>query len=299
VTFLPFEDLLETRASEGLEREYCASCFGGVHPIREYSERFAPIVVPGEEFPRVEDESQRDMRRAKIFALASGNGTNVEVLAQAANDGVLDADFVGVGTNNPDAFVLSRAKRYDISEYIVEFQKDALKDPELRKEREDVIAEIIIESGADVLVLAGWMLILGDEFLQKMQEHGIVVLNLHPALLSGVGADQLQSSKGKVWEIRGVRAIEKAYDLPYHEMPASGVTVHQVLPAKVQGGVKFDVGPIVLREEVAKRYGSNESLEEWGNRIHEAEYRALPAAVNRVLHVINKGVDVSQGNYPW
>jgi len=73
----------------------------------------------------------------------------------------------------------------------------------------------------------------------------------------------------------------------------SGVTVHQLLP-----GNTFDTGPIVLKEEVHKRVGG-ETREDWERRIHEAEYRVLPTAINRVLHVMKHGIDVSKGEFPW
>ena len=96
------------------------------------------------------------------------------------------------------------------------------------------------------------------------------------------------TSHGKIPVIRGSHAIEDAYN---QNVRVSGVTVHQVVPGP------FDTGPVILQEEVHRING--ESLEEWEQRIHSTEYRILPTALKRVIHVMKQGVDVSDGKFPW
>ena len=80
-----------------------------------------------------------------------------------------------------------------------------------------------------------------------------------------------------------------AFDL---NLRVSGVTVHQVLP-----NANFDTGPIVLKEEVARKPG--ESWSGWEARMHNTEHRVLPTALKRVIHVMKHDIDVSKGQFPW
>jgi phosphoribosylglycinamide formyltransferase-1 len=140
-----------------------------------------------------------------------------------------------------------------------------------------------------MVVLAGWKLILPDAFLHELQRLEIAVINLHPALLSRREESHVATSRGRIPVLRGANAIHDAFEL---NLRVSGVTVHQVLPNALH-----DTGPIVLKEEVARKAG--EPWSAWEARMHETEHRVLPAALKRVLHVIRHGIDVSAGQFPW
>ena len=164
-----------------------------------------------------------------------------------------------------------------------------LKDPKKRSEYERQLIEEIEKNPPDTIILAGWMIVLDDTFLYRMQELEIPVINLHPAILTRDNRPTVATSRGEIPVIRGAHAIEDAYR---QNLPVSGVTVHQVLP-----GYSHDVGPIILQEEVRRING--ETFEQWEKRIHEAEYRILPTALKRVLHVMKHNIDVSKGDYRW
>jgi folate-dependent phosphoribosylglycinamide formyltransferase PurN len=183
---------------------------------------------------------------------------------------------------------MKKAQKHNIStSSIPSYGK--LKNPEKRLEYEQELINKIKQNTPDVIVLAGWMLILGDKFLQTMQEMEIPVLNLHPALLTNDNQQFVTTSRGQVPVLRGTHAIQDAYN---QKLPVSGVTVHQLIPGQI-----FDAGPIILQEEVRKK--EEETIEEWEKRIHDAEYRILPTALKRVLHVIKNNIDVSKGDFPW
>ncbi|MBI4137147.1 hypothetical protein HY469_03735 [Candidatus Roizmanbacteria bacterium] len=276
VTFLPVDDMLSSM--DASRDTNCTFCFEDDHPLRDYVDNL----------PRKE---RSILGKPKIMTLASGGGTNFQEIITGVEDGYIDAELVGLISNNPAAHALERAYSHDIlSEAISSAGK--LKDPAKRREYLEQVAQKIECSGADLVVLAGWMVVLDDVFLQKMQDLEIPVLNLHPALLSADNAENVMTSRGKIPVVRGAHAIYDAYAHDPLRMQVSGVTVHQVLP-----GNQFDVGPIVMKEEVRRH--ADESIEEWEQRIHTAEYRVLPAAINYALHVMNSGIDASKGRYPW
>jgi phosphoribosylglycinamide formyltransferase-1 len=101
-------------------------------------------------------------------------------------------------------------------------------------------------------------------------------VNIHPALLSGKGAEQVTSSQGVVPEIRGVSAIEKSFAFPLEQMPVTGVTIHYIDPAKI-----FDTGEVILKQEVRRRAG--ETLEKLEKRVHETEHEMYGTALQKIL----------------
>jgi phosphoribosylglycinamide formyltransferase-1 len=108
------------------------------------------------------------------------------------------------------------------------------------------------EREVDLLVLAGFMEILGADFIRRFEGK---IVNVHPSLLPA---------------FPGVQAIEKAIE---HGVKVAGVTVHFV-----DEGV--DSGPIVLQEAFELPYPR--AIAEIEERIHEIEHRLLPRAVRLI-----------------
>ncbi len=263
VTYLPRKGL-----DEPLEKplkHMCTHCFGGKHPIDE---------LPKAVYRR---DVNKKLLQQKVLFLASGNGTNVEAILQAMDRKDILAKPIGIVTNNPSAGVIQRAKNHKIPALVFD-STGKMKGDARAKYFKDLLKGIVKNpAGApDVIVLAGWMMILPTEFIEGLKKKNIDIINLHPALLTGQGRSTVMTSKGPVPEIRGVDAIEKAFATDIAEMPVTGVTVHHVVPAQ---GV--DTGEVIIKQEVARR--SHETLAELAERMHEVEHQLLPLAVQKIL----------------
>jgi len=179
-----------------------------------------------------------------IAVLASGSGTNLEAIAQAIDDGEVPARIALVLSDNPDAFALERAQRRGIDTALVR-----LGDFPDRPSYDRAIAETLLEAGIDLVVLAGYMKLVGPEFVEAFRGR---IMNIHPALLPS---------------FPGEHGVRDALD---HGVKVTGVTVHFVDEG-------LDTGPIIVQEAVPVEEGDDE--ETLHNRIHLAEYRAYPRAI--------------------
>ena len=272
VTYLPIEET--AKAFGSTPDTFCHFCFGGPHPIYDARESFR--------------QKERLIRgKAKLAVFVSGNGTNLQNIIEGINRGNLDAKIVEVISNKPDAYGLTRAKNNNISTGVIP-SHGRLKDIQKRDKFEEELFAEINKTSPDIIILAGWMVVLSDDFIAKSQQMEIPIINLHPALLTTGNNQEVMTSRGKIPVIRGAHAIQDAYE---QDLQVSGVTVHQILPGP------FDTGPVILQEEVRRIKG--ESAEEWEKKIHAAEYRILPTALKRIIHIMKQGIDVSDGKFPW
>ncbi len=208
----------------------------------------------------------------RIVVFASGEGTNFQEVINAVEKGEIDAEITGLISNNPDAYAVKRASNHGIYSTIIP-SYGRLKDPIKRREMERDIFNKVIDLSPDLIVLAGWMVVLSDNFIENANIMGIKIINLHPALLTEREEGEYDSSAGKIPVIRGAHAIQESYEM---NLPFSGVTVHEVIPGP------FDTGPIILQQEVVREAG--DTPESWEQKIHEAEYSVLPKAINLVIH---------------
>ena len=273
ITFLSTDEIATAfgRASH----EQCTFCLGGEHPVYGRQEAFARR-------SRVRGE------RLKVAVFISGSGSNLREVLRGVDDGEIDAEISSVVSNRAGAVGLRYAELHAIPMVVIA-SKGRLKDPVLRDAFLDELTAHMRATMPDLVVLAGWTVILGDRFLTEMQALEIPVINLHPALLSRRDETHVATSRGRIPVLRGAHAIHDAFEL---NLRVSGVTVHQVLP-----GDAFDTGPIVMKEEVARKHG--ESWSGWEARVHNAEHRVLPTALKRVIHVLKHDIDVSKGQFPW
>ena len=176
-----------------------------------------------------------------IGVLISGSGTNLQAIIDAiAHDG-LNVRIVKVISSRPDAYGLKRAAAAGIP--TVSLSREAYEDAPAANA---FIAQQFLEAGAEYLVMAGYMRIIGPEVLQAFPDR---VLNLHPALLPS---------------FPGAHGIQDAFDAG---VKITGVTVHFANEV-------YDQGPIIAQRAVAVREG--ETVEELEARIHEAEYELYP-----------------------
>lgn len=180
----------------------------------------------------------------KIAVLASGSGTNLEAIAQAIADGDCPARIVLVVSDNPEAFALERASRRGIPTRVF-----LMTDYDDRPSFDRAIVAALREADVELVVLAGYMKLVGDEFVAAFRNR---IMNIHPALLPCFPGEQ-----------GVVDALE-------HGVKVTGVTVHFVDEG-------LDSGPIIAQEAVPVEEGDD--AETLHNRIHVSEYRIYPRAI--------------------
>ncbi|MHB8235707.1 MAG: phosphoribosylglycinamide formyltransferase, partial [Solirubrobacteraceae bacterium] len=116
-----------------------------------------------------------------IAVLVSGAGTNLQALLDTVHE--REALIVAVASSTPDAPALARARERDVPT-----QCFARLDYADRAERDGALADWLVARGARLVVLAGYMELLGAEFLERFAD---AVINVHPSLLPafpGLGA---------------------------------------------------------------------------------------------------------------
>lgn len=273
VVYLPIEET--TKAFGGHPKDFYWTPFGGPHPIRGKQE----------EFPK---RKHSISGKPKLAIFISGGGTNLQVMIDAIESGELDAKIVSVISNKSDAYGLERAKKHHIPTFVLTYEGKR-SDKAARKRYEEQLIKHIEETKPDLIQLAGWNFVFGETFLGKMQELEIPVINQHPALLPSKNTDKIATSQGVMPVHRGAHVILD----PFNDgLPVSGFTVHQLLP-----GDDFDTGPVILSAEAHRH--PDDTLETWEKRIRATEYLFIVTAVKRILHVMQYGIDVSKGTFPW
>ncbi|MFL5841554.1 MAG: phosphoribosylglycinamide formyltransferase [Thermoleophilaceae bacterium] len=180
-----------------------------------------------------------------IAVLVSGEGTNLQAILDTVHGG--DVEVVGVAASRADARGLERAREAGIETAV--FAKD---DYAGRDARDRALADWIEGRGARLVVLAGFMELLGAEFIDRFRN---AIVNVHPALLPA---------------FPGVHAIEQALD---YGVKVAGVTVHFV-----DEGV--DSGPIILQRSFELPYPRDIAAVE--QKVHQIEHELLPRAVSLI-----------------
>lgn len=185
-----------------------------------------------------------DHRTCRIVVLASGAGSNLAALLDANTDQTWGGQIVAVGSDVPDCGALTLARDANVPAFALPLQ-----DFSDRAQWDIALAKAVGDYAPDLIVSAGFMRILGDEFLTQWEGK---IINTHPALLpSFPGA-------------HGVR------DALAYGVKVTGVTVHLV-----DRGV--DTGPILAQRAVAVR--DDDTQEELHERIKIVERQLLVEVV--------------------
>ncbi|MCC6313765.1 MAG: phosphoribosylglycinamide formyltransferase [Thermomicrobiales bacterium] len=208
----------------------------------------------------------------RIAALASGSGSNVQALLEAARAGALAAEIAVVVADRPSG-ALERAEAAGVQALCLPLRDR--RDIAARGAYERRLADALEPFAPDLIVLAGWMLVLSPVFLDRFPGR---IINLHPALLPDGDEDAVETSHGPQPAFRGARAVR---DVLRAGMPVTGATVHWVTP-------RCDVGPAIAREEVLVRSEDDEAA--LHARIKAIEHRLLPRAVALALEQIDERV---------
>ena len=181
---------------------------------------------------------------ARITILISGRGSNMAALIDAAAAGRSHGAVTQVISNRADAAGLDTAQMHGIATTVVDHRAHAS-----RAAFDDALSAVIDRSEPDLIVLAGFMRILGADFVQRYAGR---MLNIHPSLLPAYpGTDTHRRALAD----RAAR---------------HGCTVHFVTP-------DVDGGPIVAQAEIPIR--SDDDSESLAARVLAEEHRLLPQVV--------------------
>jgi phosphoribosylglycinamide formyltransferase-1 len=181
-----------------------------------------------------------------VAVLASGAGTNLQALLDRVHgrDGV---EIVAVASDKPEATALELARAAGVTAEV--FPASSFP---TRADRDSALAGWLLSREVELVVLAGYMQLLSDQFLGRFERR---VINVHPALLPA---------------FPGLRAVEQALE---YGVKVFGVTVHFV-----DEGV--DTGPVILQRAI--EIHDPGSPEDVLARLHEVEHELLPDAVRLI-----------------
>jgi phosphoribosylglycinamide formyltransferase-1 len=185
-------------------------------------------------------------RVLRLGVLGSGRGSNLEAIARAIDEGRLPAKLAAVLSDQPEARILELGRQHGARTEVV---VPSTPRGRLDAETEERFVSILREANVDLVVLAGFMRILGPVFLAAYPRR---ILNVHPSLLP---------------KHRGANAAAQALAAGDQ---VTGCTVHHV-----DEGV--DTGEIIAQREVPVQPGDTaESLQA---RIQSAEHELLPSVI--------------------
>lgn len=195
-----------------------------------------------------------------VAVLVSGFGSNLQALLDAAGSGLLHTDFRLVASDVADAHGLTRARRAGIATAIL-----PPADFSDRAEWDEALTARLCESGAQLVILAGFMRVLGPAMVHAW--HGRM-LNVHPSLLPRY--------RGLHTHRRVLEAGERMH----------GASIHYVTE-------ELDGGPVVLQARIPVLAGDDE--ESLMRRVQAREHEVYP----RVVEWIAAGRLVWRQDGPW
>lgn len=184
----------------------------------------------------------------KIAVLGSGKGSNFRAILNAAMAGQLKIHPVLAISDNADAGLLNLAENLGVTTKVIHEPKFRTR---LSEEIETDLVEAIRASGAELVVLAGWMRMVKTQMLAAFPRR---IINIHPSLLPA---------------FPGLEAWRQALDA---RVEKTGCTVHFV-----DGGM--DTGEIIAQNEVPVLPG--DTAETLHARIQDAEHRLYPEVIAR------------------
>ena len=191
------------------------------------------------------------MTKIKIGALASGSGSNFEAIIQSCEDGILKdkATVEVLICNKAGAYCMERAKKHNISYFLIESDKYE----GTREEFDQKMIEVLDRYECELIVLVGYMRFVSEFFINHFKGN---IMNIHPALLPS---------------FKGMHAHEDAIA---YGVKISGVTVHFV-------DIHEDHGPIIIQKAVPVY--DTDSKDTLGPRILKWEHKAFPKAIELFL----------------
>jgi len=189
--------------------------------------------------------AERPVREQRLVVMVSGNGSNLQAILDACDDGRINGRVAAVVSNKADVFALQRADAAGVPAVHIGRRPD-----EDRSDYDARLTELVAGFDPDFIVLAGWLRILTLSFLGWFPGR---VVNLHPA---------------KPGDLPGMNAIERAWDEALAgERTESGVMVHFVPDEGI------DDGPLLATEAIPIDTGAG--IEQFEAAVHAVEHRLL------------------------
>ena len=190
----------------------------------------------------------------RIGAMVSGGGTNLQAVLDAIDAGKIDGQVVTVVSSKEGAYAMERAAKHNIPSVVIS-KKDY---PNGGFEK--ALIDHFKSMNVDLIILAGYMTILGEEFIKAFENK---IMNIHPALIPSFCGDGFY----------GLRVHKAALE---KGVKVTGATVHYVDEG-------MDTGEIIFQKAVDVLDGDTpETLQ---RRIMEqAEWKLLPKAINKIAN---------------
>jgi phosphoribosylglycinamide formyltransferase-1 len=183
----------------------------------------------------------------RLVILISGSGTNLQAIMDACNSSIINAKVVGVISNNPNAYGLTRAKNSQIPTLVINNNLYST-----REEFDNKLLSEINNFMPDLVVLAGFMRILSTVMTRPLNK---MMVNIHPSLLP------------KYPGMNTHKQVIKNNDREH------GVTIHLV-------SEELDAGPIIAQAKIL--VNSDESIEDLIARIHKVEHILFPEIIGMI-----------------
>jgi phosphoribosylglycinamide formyltransferase 1 len=183
----------------------------------------------------------------KIAILASGSGTNAEKIMEYFQNSS-KGQVVLVASNKKDAFVLERAKKFQVPTLI--FSKSELES--------GILTHQLQILSVDFVVLAGFLLKIPDNLIQAFPNQ---IVNIHPALLPNYGGKGMYGALVH-------QAVKNAGDTE------TGITIHLV-------NEHYDEGKIIFQAAVP--ISSTDSPEDIAHKVHQLEHKYFPNVIESLL----------------
>lgn len=183
----------------------------------------------------------------KIAVMISGSGSNLEAIVKACHEKNIYGEIVYVISNNPDAYGIERAKKYNIPVKIIDHKSYTDRD-----DFDDALKEFLDNLEIDFIILAGFMRILGKNITEKFYGK---MINLHPSLLPLYPGLNTHT-----------QALNNKDD--YH-----GISIHFV-------SAELDAGPLIAQGKIPVK--EDDDLEKLVSKIHKVEHDLLPKVINEL-----------------
>ena len=185
----------------------------------------------------------------KLIVLISGSGTNLEAISKACAKGIINGAIESVISNNPNAYGLERAKKNNLSYKVIDHKKF-----ESREKFDEELDNYISSIKPDLIILAGFMRILGKKFSDKYFGK---IINVHPSLLPKYpGLDTHEQ-------------VLKNND-SFH-----GISIHYV-------SSELDAGPLIAQGKFQIK--NNLSEDDLKEKIHKIEHILYPKIIKEICN---------------
>ena len=185
----------------------------------------------------------------RIAVLISGSGSNLEAIINSCNSNSINGKIVCVISNNPDAYGLKRAEKYNLRTKVIKHE-DYLN----RDSFDAALDEYLTKLNIDLIVLAGFMRVLGKKITEKYNGK---IINLHPSLLPLYPG--LNTHKNVI----------------INNDKIHGISIHYV-------SAKLDAGPLIAQGIIKVKEDQN--LDELIERIHKIEHMLLPEIIGLICN---------------